>query len=838
MSPGGATSSGRPGRPPRAAGAERARPRRPGPHRRHLAREPAASRRLRLAPAALPGRARCSRRGSSRPAGGRTTATSAARTGGCAPRAACSTCATTASPGRGRSSRRSTERGRHELRPPAHAHELLVRRRRLPHRRAGRRAPPAWACRPWPSPTTRASTAPCASTRPARPPASSPSSASSSPSSRPSGPRSRPGRPAPMPAAGRRAAGPAGRRRGRRRGQLRAQAGRGSRGLIRGRRRRPEGAERPPEALPGRSARRPRRPSPPTATSGTSRAAATVPPAAARAAGAGGHHLVLLARDYAGLEQPLPHHQRRPPGAPGRAARGPARHPGRAQRPPRRAQRLPPRRGLVAAARRRRGRAPARRPPCFRDIFGRELLHRAAARAAARLGRVAARPRPAGPRAAPAHGGHQRRALHGQGRRRRCTTCSPPRPPTSRCPTRWGARTPSSTSRARRRCAASSSATREAYANAARIAARCNLDLGLGRLLFPAYPLPPGETAFSLLWKRCFAGAAERYTPLTAEVTARLERELKVVQELGFAEYFLAVHDIVEFARGRGIYYSGRGSAGNSIVSYVLRVTDADPIAHELLFERFLNPARREMPDVDIDFCSARRDEVIQYIYERFGHDKVAMVATVNTVRAPSAVRIVSRAFGFTPDEINAPLQTRAVGQRRQARGDARRAPRARRPRVPAPALPPPRARRRAPLRLPRPPRHAPRRLHPLARPAHRPRAAAVGRQGRRGGPVRQGRRRDAGPRQDGHPRPQDALRHRRGRAPHRGAHRRARQRLGAAARRPQGLRAHQVGAHRRACSSSRARGSATWPRACRSATSKTSSPPSRCSARGRCRPT
>ena len=193
----------------------------------------------------------------------------------------------------------------------------------------------------------------------------------------------------------------------------------------------------------------------------------------------------------------------------------------------------------------------------------------------------------------------------------------------------------------------------EAYANAARIAARCNLDLGLGRLLFPAYPLPPGETAFSLLWKRCFAGAERRYRPLTATVTARLERELKVIEELGFAEYFLAVHDIVEFARGRGIYYSGRGSAGNSIVSYVLRICDADPIANGLLFERFLNPARREMPDVDIDFCSARRDEVIQYIYERFGADKVAMVATVNTVHAPSAVRIASRAFGFTPDEIN-----------------------------------------------------------------------------------------------------------------------------------------------------------------------------------------
>ena len=208
----------------------------------------------------------------------------------------------------------------------------------------------------------------------------------------------------------------------------------------------------------------------------------------------------------------------------------------------------------------------------------------------------------------------------------------------------------------------------EAFHAAAAIAARCDLDLGLGRLLFPAYPLPPGETAFSLLWKRCFAGAEERYKPLTAEVTARLERELRVIEELGFAEYFLAVRDIVEFAVSRGIYYSGRGSAGNSIVSYVLRITDADPIAHELLFERFLNPARREMPDVDIDFCSARRDEVIEFIYERFGHDRVAMVATVNTVRAPSAVRIVSRAFGFTPDEIEPALAQGALGQRRQAR--------------------------------------------------------------------------------------------------------------------------------------------------------------------------
>ena len=193
----------------------------------------------------------------------------------------------------------------------------------------------------------------------------------------------------------------------------------------------------------------------------------------------------------------------------------------------------------------------------------------------------------------------------------------------------------------------------EAIENAGRIAARCTLDLGLGKLLFPAYPLPPGETAYSLLCKRCFAGAAERYRPVTPEVTRRLEHELKVIGELGFAEYFLAVADIVAFAAARAIPYSGRGSAGNSIVSYVLRICDADPIEHDLLFERFLNPARREMPDVDIDFCSERRDEVIEYIYERFGHDKVAMVATVNTMHAPSAVRVVAKAFGYRPDEVD-----------------------------------------------------------------------------------------------------------------------------------------------------------------------------------------
>ena len=428
----------------------------------------------------------------------------------------------------------------------------------------------------------------------------------------------------------------------------------GSRGAAQRRRAERSEAERPPEA-----------PYPPAAPAGLADHAAftpdghirhltgsaTVPPSAARAAGAAGHHLVLLARDYQGwsnLCRIISAAHLEHPGEPPLARLATlAEHGGH----------------LVALSGCRRGeiwsrllagdKAGARAAASvLRDIFGRdffvELQHEllpdsgASLRALDLLAHELRLPTVAT--------GDVHYTVKGDAGLHdvlAAEAANQPLPnPLGRKNAELYLKSPAQMRRLFQRYP-------EAYANAERIAARCNLDLGLGRLLFPAYPLPPGETAFSLLWKRCFKGAEQRYRPLTAEVTARLERELKVVEELGFAEYFLAVHDIVEFARGRGIYYSGRGSAGNSIVSYVLRICDADPIAHELLFERFLNPARREMPDVDIDFCSARRDEVIQYIYERFGHDKVAMVATVSTVRAPSAVRIVSRAFGFTPDETN-----------------------------------------------------------------------------------------------------------------------------------------------------------------------------------------
>ncbi len=186
------------------------------------------------------------------------------------------------------------------------------------------------------------------------------------------------------------------------------------------------------------------------------------------------------------------------------------------------------------------------------------------------------------------------------------------------------------------------------------IAERCQLDLGLGEFHFPSADVPRGETPYSVLSKLAWRGLEERYRPVTPEAVRRLQHELAIIQDLGFPEYFLIVKEIVDHARSRGIRYSGRGSAGDSIVTHVLGITDADPIRHDLLFERFLNPERKQMPDIDVDFDSARRDEVIKFIYDRFGHDHVAMVATVNTMTARSAVRTVGRSFGYPITEVNA----------------------------------------------------------------------------------------------------------------------------------------------------------------------------------------
>jgi DNA polymerase III alpha subunit len=188
----------------------------------------------------------------------------------------------------------------------------------------------------------------------------------------------------------------------------------------------------------------------------------------------------------------------------------------------------------------------------------------------------------------------------------------------------------------------------------AAIAARCSVDLELGTYHFPKVEVPRGETAYSLLAKRCFRGIARRYRPVPPRAVELLEKELRMIQQMGFAHYFLVVHDIVRWARAKGVACSGRGSAGNSIVCHVLDITASEPIRHNLLFERFLNPNRREMPDIDIDFCSSRRDEVIEHIYKTFGNENVAVVANINTMSPRSAVRIVAEALGYAPTEINA----------------------------------------------------------------------------------------------------------------------------------------------------------------------------------------
>jgi error-prone DNA polymerase len=185
------------------------------------------------------------------------------------------------------------------------------------------------------------------------------------------------------------------------------------------------------------------------------------------------------------------------------------------------------------------------------------------------------------------------------------------------------------------------------------IAAKCRLELPLGEFHFPAADIPRAETPYSVLAKEAWRGLERRYQPMTPEAISRLQHELSLIDSMGFSEYFLVVKEIVDFAKSRGIRCSGRGSAGDSIVSYALGITDADPIRYDLLFERFLNPARRQMPDIDVDFDSARRDEIIDFIYKRFGSEHVAMVATVNTMTARSAVRTVARSFGLPIDEVN-----------------------------------------------------------------------------------------------------------------------------------------------------------------------------------------
>ena len=185
------------------------------------------------------------------------------------------------------------------------------------------------------------------------------------------------------------------------------------------------------------------------------------------------------------------------------------------------------------------------------------------------------------------------------------------------------------------------------------IAGRCNLQLELNKLIMPEFPVPEGESAFSYLWKLCFEGARKRYRPLRPEVLSRLTHELAVIEKRQLAPYFLLVWDIVEEARRRGIPAVARGSAASSMVTYCLGISRVCPLRWGLYFERFLNEQRGDCPDIDIDICGARRDELLDYVYDRWGEEHVAMIGSFITMHARLAVREIAKVFGVPPGEVN-----------------------------------------------------------------------------------------------------------------------------------------------------------------------------------------
>jgi DNA polymerase III subunit alpha len=176
------------------------------------------------------------------------------------------------------------------------------------------------------------------------------------------------------------------------------------------------------------------------------------------------------------------------------------------------------------------------------------------------------------------------------------------------------------------------------------VAERCNVEIELGRILLPRFPLPEGRDAFEELVDLCEKGLVKRYGASTPELEERLRFELRTIREMGFADYFLIVGDFIGFAKRNGVSVGpGRGSAAGSLAAYCLEITDIDPMRYGLLFERFLNPARKDMPDMDLDFAVEGRERVINYVTEKYGRDRVAQIITFSTMAARAAVRDAGR---------------------------------------------------------------------------------------------------------------------------------------------------------------------------------------------------
>jgi len=188
----------------------------------------------------------------------------------------------------------------------------------------------------------------------------------------------------------------------------------------------------------------------------------------------------------------------------------------------------------------------------------------------------------------------------------------------------------------------------EAIENTQKIVSDCNLEIELGKIELPHFPLPSGQSPDSYIKKLCQEGLRRRYKTVTSDVKKRLTYELDIIKKTGFASYFLIVQDFVNWAKNQGIVVGpGRGSAGGSLVSYLLGITNVDPLKYNLLFERFLNPERISMPDIDLDFADTRRDEVINYVANKYGRDRVAQIITFGTMAARAVVRDVGRVLGY-----------------------------------------------------------------------------------------------------------------------------------------------------------------------------------------------
>lgn len=184
----------------------------------------------------------------------------------------------------------------------------------------------------------------------------------------------------------------------------------------------------------------------------------------------------------------------------------------------------------------------------------------------------------------------------------------------------------------------------EAIENTGKIAERCNVEIEFGVTKLPKFDVPDGYTAWEYLNKLCFEGLDKRYTDNKEELKKRLNYELGVIKDMGYVDYFLIVWDFIRYAREQGIMVGpGRGSAAGSLVSYTLGITKLDPIKYDLLFERFLNPERVSMPDIDVDFCFERRQEVIDYVVEKYGKDQVVQIVTFGTMAARGVIKDVGR---------------------------------------------------------------------------------------------------------------------------------------------------------------------------------------------------